>query len=133
MATIDYRHAREAAFPAQLHDAKAAVRWLRRYASDLGLSTDRLGVWGESAGGHLAALVGLTGHRADLEGSIGVTGPSSGVDVVVDWYGISDANTMPAFELRRRSRQASCPRSWCLLWTCCSTARTSRPAPMSVR
>jgi acetyl esterase/lipase len=98
VATIDYRHAREAAFPAQLHDAKAAVRWLRGHASDLGVSADRIGVWGESAGGHLAALVGLTADRADLEGVIGLRGPSSAVDVVVDWYGVSDAATMPAFE-----------------------------------
>jgi acetyl esterase/lipase len=98
VATIDYRHAREAAFPAQLHDAKAAVRWLRRYASEVGISADRIGVWGESAGGHLAALVGLTGDRDDLDGGIGVSGPSSSVDVVVDWYGIADAATMPVFE-----------------------------------
>ena len=98
VATIDYRHAREAAFPAQLHDAKAAVRWLRAYADELGISVERVGVFGESAGGHLAALVGLTAGRTDLEGGIGVAGPSSAVDVVVDWYGVSDADTMPAFE-----------------------------------
>jgi acetyl esterase/lipase len=95
VATVDYRHALEAAFPAQLHDAKAAVRWLRHFAADLGLDTTRMGVWGESAGGHLAALVGLTAHRADLEGGLGVTGPSSAVDVVVDWYGVADLSTMP--------------------------------------
>ena len=50
---------------------------------------------GESAGGHLAALVGLTAHRADLEGTHGVVGPSSAVDVVVDWYGPADFTTMP--------------------------------------
>lgn len=95
VATIDYRHALEAPFPAQLHDAKAAVRWLRHVAADLGVDTGRIGVWGESAGGHLAALVGLTGHRADLEGDLGVVGPSSAVDVVVDWYGVADLSTMP--------------------------------------
>jgi acetyl esterase/lipase len=95
VATIDYRLALEAPFPAQLHDAKAAIRYLRAHANELGISTDRIGVWGESAGGHLAALVGLTGHRADLEGGIGVVGPSSDVDVVVDWYGVADFTTMP--------------------------------------
>ena len=55
----------------------------------------RIGVMGESAGGHLAALVGLTAHRADLEGPHGVVGPSSAVDVVVDWYGPADFTTMP--------------------------------------
>jgi acetyl esterase/lipase len=95
VATIDYRHALEAPFPAQLHDAKAAVRYLRAHADDLGISTARIGVMGESAGGHIAALVGLTAHRADLEGTHGVVGPSSAVDVVVDWYGVSDLTTMP--------------------------------------
>jgi len=95
VATIDYRLALEAPFPAQLHDAKAAVRYLRAHADELGISTERIGVWGESAGGHLAALVGLTGHRTDLEGGLGVVGPSSAVDVVVDWYGPADFTTMP--------------------------------------
>jgi acetyl esterase/lipase len=95
VATIDYRLALEAPFPAQLHDAKAAIRYLRAHADELGISTERIGVWGESAGGHLAALVGLTGSRSELEGSIGVVGPSSAVDVVVDWYGPADFTTMP--------------------------------------
>jgi acetyl esterase/lipase len=95
VATIDYRHALEAPFPAQLHDAKAAVRYLRAHSDELGISTDRIGVMGESAGGHIAALVGLTSHRADLEGTHGVVGPSSAVDVVVDWYGLADLSTMP--------------------------------------
>ena len=95
VATIDYRHALEAKFPAQLQDAKAAVRYLRAHAGELGISTERIGVMGESAGGHLAALVGLTAHRADLEGNLGVVGPSSAVDVVVDWYGPADMETMP--------------------------------------
>jgi len=95
VATIDYRLALEAPFPAQLHDAKAAIRYLRAHADQLGIDTGRIGVWGESAGGHVAALVGLTGHRSDLEGGIGVVGPSSAVDVVVDWYGPADFTTMP--------------------------------------
>ncbi len=98
VASIDYRHALEAVFPAQLQDAKAAIRWLRAFADDLGISTDRIGVMGESAGGHLAAMVGLTAHRADLEGTHGVVGPSSAVDVVVDWYGPADFTTMPRMQ-----------------------------------
>ena len=97
IATIDYRHAREASFPAQLHDAKAAVRYLRRFADELGLDSARFAVWGESAGGHLAALVGLVSGRSDLEGTIGVRGDDSAVSAVVDWYGVSDLTTMPKF------------------------------------
>jgi acetyl esterase/lipase len=99
VATIDYRHALEAPFPAQLHDAKAAVRYLRAHADELGISTERIGIMGESAGGHIAALVGLTAHRPDLEGTHGVVGPSSAVDVVVDWYGPADLGTMPRVTL----------------------------------
>ena len=95
VATIDYRHALEAPFPAQLHDAKAAVRYLRAHAAELGVSTERIGIAGESAGAHIAALVGLTAHRPDLEGTHGVVGPSSAVDVVVDWYGPADLASMP--------------------------------------
>jgi acetyl esterase/lipase len=95
VASIDYRHALEAPFPAQLHDAKAAVRYLRAHADELGISIDRVGVMGESAGGYIAAMVGLTGHRPDLEGTHGVVGLSSAVDVVVDWYGPADLASMP--------------------------------------
>jgi acetyl esterase/lipase len=95
VATIDYRHALEAPFPAQLHDAKAAVRYLRAHADVLGVDATRIGVAGESAGGHLAALLALTAHRGDLEGSQGVTGASSAVGVAVDWYGVADLSTMP--------------------------------------
>jgi acetyl esterase/lipase len=97
VATIDYRHALEAHFPAQLHDAKAAIRYMRANAELLGVNTDRIGVWGESAGGHIAALVGLTGQHPELEGAIGVLRQSSAVDVVVDWYGPADL----ALQLRK--------------------------------
>ena len=67
VATIDYRHALEAQFPAQLHDAKAAIRHSARMLTNWGLRP-RIGVWGESAGGHLASLVGLTGLAARSRG-----------------------------------------------------------------
>ena len=104
VASIDYRHSREASFPAQVHDAKAAIRYLRRFAGELGLDPERFGVWGESAGGHLAALVGLINDPA-FEGIEGVTGESSAVSAVVDFYGVSDADTMPAF-------RDSMPQEW---------------------
>jgi acetyl esterase/lipase len=101
VATVDYRLSLEASFPAQLHDLKAAVRYLRAHAGVLGVDPDRVGVWGESAGGHLAALVGLTGRDPALgddpalEGDLGVTGVSSEVAAVVDWYGPADFDVQP--------------------------------------
>jgi len=98
-ATVDYRLALEAPFPAQLHDLKAAVRYLREHADILGIDAGRIGAWGESAGGHLAALLGLTGRREDLEGGLGVQGHSSAVGAVVDFYGMSSLPDMPPMNL----------------------------------
>jgi acetyl esterase/lipase len=89
VASVDYRLSGEAVWPAQLHDAKAAVRWLRSRAGELGVDVDRIAAWGESAGGHLAELLGLVGDPA-LEGEVGVTGPSSAVSAVAAWYAPSD-------------------------------------------
>jgi acetyl esterase/lipase len=90
VASVDYRLSGEAVWPAQVHDAKAAVRWLRARASELGLDGDRVTAWGESAGGHLAALLGLTADDAALEGDVGVSGPSSRVSAVAAWYPPTD-------------------------------------------
>ena len=130
VASIDYRHSREAPFPAQLHDAKAAIRYLRRFAGELGLDPERFGVWGESAGGHLAALVALVDDPA-FEGSDGVVGASSTVSAVVDFYGVADVDTLPSFfdsmppewieNLQAQGTRPPSSRS-----TCCSRARPGR-------
>ncbi|MFD5536282.1 alpha/beta hydrolase fold domain-containing protein [Streptomyces canus] len=99
VASIDYRLSREATFPAQLHDTKSAVRYLRRHADQLGLDSSRTAVWGESAGAHLAALLALTADRVELAGNIGVTGPDSTVVAAVGWYGIYDLAALPTFVL----------------------------------
>ncbi|MFJ9547241.1 alpha/beta hydrolase fold domain-containing protein [Streptomyces erythrochromogenes] len=107
LVSIDYRHSLEAPFPAQLHDVKAAIRYVRAFAGDLGIDPDRIGVWGESAGGHLAALAGLVGPADDtdgtdgavgvaLEGTQGVGSGETGVLAVVDWYGVSDLVALAA-------------------------------------
>jgi acetyl esterase/lipase len=94
VASADYRLSGEAVWPAQLHDVKAAVRWLRARAGDLGIDGGRIAAWGESAGGHLAELLGLTAGDAALEGGVGVTAPSSQVCAVVAWYAPSDLPAM---------------------------------------
>jgi acetyl esterase/lipase len=90
VASINYRLSDEAPFPAQLHDCKAAVRWLRANAASYGLDGDHIGVWGDSAGGHLAAMLGLTADHPELEGDGGNPGVSSAVQAVCDWFGPSD-------------------------------------------
>src|SRR5574338_458156 len=90
LASVEYRLTDRAPFPAQIHDVKAAVRFLRANAARFGLDPERFGAWGESAGGHLAALLGTTSVRGELEGDEGVTGVSSRVQAVCDWYGPTD-------------------------------------------
>ncbi|GIF04279.1 alpha/beta hydrolase [Actinoplanes siamensis] len=98
VARVTYRLSAEARFPAQLHDVKAAVRWLREHARELSLDPERVGVWGDSAGGHLASLVALTGDDPDpaLSGRHGVAPVSDAVQSAVVWYGPSDLLTMAA-------------------------------------
>jgi len=102
MASIDYRLSGEAVFPAQIHDVKAAIRWLKAHADSYGLDAGRIGLWGSSAGGHLAALAGTTGGSVLEEES----GPSSDgglwtsdVQAVVDGYGPTDFLQMDAHRL----------------------------------
>ena len=94
VASIDYRLSGEARFPAQLHDVKAAIRWLRSRSDELGIDASRVAVWGESAGGHLAAIAGTTSGSIEMEGAVGIPDSSSTVDAVVDWYGPTDFAAM---------------------------------------
>lgn len=68
VASIEYRLSGQALFPAQLHDVRTAVRFLRHDARLYDLDAQFIGVWGASAGGHLALLTGLTGHVGQLPG-----------------------------------------------------------------
>jgi acetyl esterase/lipase len=91
VASIGYRLSDKAKFPAQVHDCKAAVRWLRAHADEYGYNADRIGVAGTSAGGYLALMLGVTGDEEKLEWDIGDnTNQSSRVQAVVDFYGPSD-------------------------------------------
>ncbi len=95
LASISYRRSVESKFPAQIHDIKAAVRFLRAHASKYEYRADKIFLWGSSAGGHLAALTGLTNNHIALEGNIGhdLT-TSSTVQGVIDFYGPTDLTTI---------------------------------------
>ena len=84
VARIAYRLSSEAKFPTQLHDCKEAVRFLRDHAATFGIDPARFAAMGESAGGHLALLMGVR-STPDLEG--GTFATSSAVQAVVNWYG----------------------------------------------
>jgi acetyl esterase/lipase len=97
VASINYRLSQHALFPAQIHDLKAAVRWLRANAPRYGLDTSRVGTWGQSSGAHLAALLGTSSGVASLtDPSLGNPTMSDRVDAVVDWAGPIRFLTMDA-------------------------------------
>lgn len=89
-ASIEYRLSHEAIFPAQIQDCKCAIRFLRAHAQEFHLDSEHIGVWGCSAGGHLAALLGTTHHIQELEGEGGWEKFSSCVQAVCDWFGPTD-------------------------------------------
>jgi acetyl esterase/lipase len=90
VAVISYRLSGEAIFPAQVHDCKAAVRWLRANAAAYNLDAKHIGAWGVSSGGYLATMLGVTDGVKALEGDLGNGEESSCVQAVVDFYGRSD-------------------------------------------
>jgi acetyl esterase/lipase len=87
--SISYRLSSMATFPAQIEDAWGAVRWLRENAASIGGNPHSIGAWGHSAGGHLAALLGLTAHEATLGGD------KIPLKAVVPLSAPSDLGTMP--------------------------------------
>ncbi len=94
-ASIGYRLSGEAQWPAQIHDCKAAIRWLKANAKKYHLDPDRIAVWGTSAGGHLVAMLGVSQNVEGLEGDIGEhTDQSSSVKCVVNFFGPSELLTM---------------------------------------
>ncbi|WP_240935679.1 alpha/beta hydrolase [Hymenobacter sp. HDW8] len=82
--TVEYRLSPEARYPAAVTDLKAAVRWLRTQAGTYPIDTTRIAVWGFSAGGQMAALLGTTNGDAQLEGSACQTSRSSHVQAIID-------------------------------------------------
>lgn len=88
IASVDYRLSVQAPFPAAIHDIKAAIRYLRSQAKKHGYRSRNIGIWGSSAGGHLAALTGVTNGNVELEGKLGKhLKSSSDIQAIVDFYG----------------------------------------------
>jgi acetyl esterase/lipase len=90
VASIEYRLSGVATWPAQIYDCKAAIRFLRAHAGEYNIDPDRIGVWGNSAGGHLAAFLGVSGDMKEFEGNEGNPDHSSRVQAVCDWCGPTD-------------------------------------------
>ncbi len=91
VASVNYRLTPEGAFfPDQIHDVKAAVRYLNVTGSQYGVDATRIVVAGDSAGGNLAMLMGATIGDPELEGEVGVRGRAAGIRGVVSYYGTAD-------------------------------------------
>lgn len=95
IASVEYRLTPVAPFPANVHDLKAAVRFLRAKAGEFGCDPKRFAIVGSSAGGHLAALVGVSNGHKELEGEVGAhRGVSSDVQAIVSFYGAANLQTI---------------------------------------
>jgi acetyl esterase/lipase len=91
--SINYRLGPLHQFPSQIQDCKCAVRSLRANATRYNIDATRIGVWGSSAGGHLAALLGTTNGISDFEGYGGYPEASSAVQAVATYFGPADLTT----------------------------------------
>lgn len=99
--------------PVEVHHCKAAVRWLRAHAGQYYLDRDRFAVWGASAGGHLASLLGTSGGVDTLEGRVGEhRDQSSRVQAVCDWFGPSDLIALAERPREARTSSGGEPRGF---------------------
>lgn len=100
-ASVNYRLAQEEPFPGAVEDVKAAIRFLKANADQYGYDADRVAVWGESAGGYLCTMAGVTTdedfHGIKFIGEEELKEPvSADVDVIVNYYGCEQFGTMEA-------------------------------------
>ena len=104
VVTVNHRSSRDAIFPAQIQDIKAAVRFIKANGNKFRIDTSFIGITGYSSGGHLSTMAGTSGSvqlmtinsaSAQIEGSVGnYTSYSSSVDAVVNWFGPADFQSM---------------------------------------
>jgi acetyl esterase/lipase len=147
VAGVSVRSSTSARFPGQLHDIKAAVRFLRANAARYHLDAGRFAAMGESSGGWVAAMAAVTGDVAAFDGRLGVVGPSSRVQAAVSIYPPTDflrmdATAPPCVPARDRFRVGDChtdpasPESrllGCPITTCRDLARRADPATYAGR
>jgi len=111
-ASVEYRFSQEAKWPAQIHDCKAAIRWLKAHAKEHNLDPGKIAVWGGSAGGHLVAMLGVSGDLKELEGNLGKhLDQTSRVTCVADFFGPTNLLTMGDFPSTMKHNAADSPES----------------------
>ena len=135
VAGVSIRSSAQAVFPGQLHDIKAAIRWLRTHAATYGLDASRIAIMGDSSGGWTASMAALTGDAPELEGGVGVTGVRSDVQAAIAFYPPTDFLAMDAWAVRactppRCHDDATSPESrlvGCAIQTCAGKAQAANP------
>lgn len=103
---VEYQLSLEAKYPAAVHNIKAAIRWLKANAGKYSIDTSRIAISGCSAGGQLAALVGMTNGINKFEGDQGNLNFSSSVDAVIDIDGVLDFLAPASLNLERKPNSA---------------------------
>ena len=110
VASINYRLSDEDKFPAQIDDCKTAVRWLRENAKQYNLDPDHFGAWGQSAGGHLAALLGTSSNSQEPKGfQVEHAGTGSRIQAVCDWCGPTDLKQFAKFGASQAGKPKDLP------------------------
>jgi acetyl esterase/lipase len=136
VAGVSIRSSSQVQFPGQLHDIKAAIRWLRANAKQYGLDADHVAIMGDSSGGWTTAMAALTGDAPELEGHVGVTGVRSDVQAAVAFYPPTNFLTMDAWAVQKCGQagchdDASSPESrlvGCAIQTCAEKVLAANPA-----
>lgn len=130
VASLEYRLSGEAPFPAQLQDARAALRFLKGNAGRYGIDASRTGIWGGSAGGHLTALTAYSCGDASFDPAPAPEG-SACAQAVVTWYGVFDFEPI----LKRASNAPALNAPENMLLRCkpadCDPALVARVSPVS--
>jgi acetyl esterase/lipase len=137
VAGVSIRSSTQVKFPGQLHDIKAAIRWLRANAATYRLDRDRIAIMGDSSGGWTASMAAVTGDVPELEGTVGVTTGGSAVRAAVAFYPPTDFLEMDVWGLRPCSQKgafchdpATSPESslvGCAIQTCPDKAQAANP------
>ena len=135
VAGVSIRSSSQVKFPGQLHDIKAAIRWLRANATKYNFDPNHIAIVGDSSGGWTSAMAALTGDAPEMEGSVGTTGLSSKVQAAVAFYPPTNFITMDAWAVRkcdgpRCHDDASSPESRlvdCAIQTCPDKVQAASP------
>ncbi len=135
VAGASIRSSSQVKFPGQLHDIKAAIRWLRANATKYNFDPNHIAIIGDSSGGWTTAMAALTGDAPEMEGSVGTTGVSSKVQAAVAFYPPTNFLTMDAWAVQkcagpRCHDDAASPESrlvGCAIQTCPDKAQAANP------